>query len=740
MLRNHRVANQLLRVFCAALILSPSAAMGTAPDLAQKTPSDILIYAGWSGHDQTKVAAEDTAIGKTLAEPQVKRFVDLLLDSIDQTVKKQALDPNTAPLYDPIKRILSTFHRRPTALVVLDLEMSPMGPLPSLAIISHVKEAGAALIEDLGTLLQGVGLPPAMEQPMGDGTMYQLMLPIPGGAYYALVEGHFVLAVGRETMATVAQQLAGEGQSLAQSESLTLSRKKIGGTDETRALSVYVNATKIRELVEMMLPMFTGGDPAAAEAYHSFLDRSGFGAIRSVCWEMHHRNGGCCKSAYIHTEGKPAGWLGFHGVSPLTDQELSMIPREVRWAFASRLASTSLYDDLRSFVISLNPEEKGNIEELEAEIHEALGIHLGRDFLDLIGDTVIVFDAPEDGGFLVTGITVAFKTSDSTKFGQSLRTIVEEIAEETKGEFDVSVAALDHRAHRIEFVNAVGAPVPVAPAWAAHNDWMIVGLYPQVVRNTINRLLDANPKTDSILANPDFVRGRKHIGPLGASLSFMDSKSGAEEGYSVVLPLAQTGLAIWQGEGGSLNVGALPSRTALTKHLFSDLSNARCDSQGMLYTSYGPLPFPVPALGSNGSAGTTAMLVSVLLPSLARARELSKRLVSQSNMRGIVTSCTIYANDHDGQWPPNLQTLVDEGAFTADMLKSPKHQRGRDCYVYIAGQTEAGDYRNVVLYERRELNDGEGVNVAFLDGHVEFMRLPEFEAALAATKARLEAQ
>lgn len=46
-----------------------------------------------------------------------------------------------------------------------------------------------------------------------------------------------------------------------------------------------------------------------------------------------------------------------------------------------------------------------------------------------------------------------------------------------------------------------------------------------------------------------------------------------------------------------------------------------------------------------------ALLISILLPSLSRARELSKRLVCQSNLKGVGTSCKIYANDNSERWP-----------------------------------------------------------------------------------------
>ena len=45
-----------------------------------------------------------------------------------------------------------------------------------------------------------------------------------------------------------------------------------------------------------------------------------------------------------------------------------------------------------------------------------------------------------------------------------------------------------------------------------------------------------------------------------------------------------------------------------------------------------------------------ALLISILLPSLSRARELSKRLVCASNIKGIGTSGKIYANDNSEKW------------------------------------------------------------------------------------------
>ncbi|MFQ5489471.1 MAG: type II secretion system protein [Phycisphaerae bacterium] len=58
-----------------------------------------------------------------------------------------------------------------------------------------------------------------------------------------------------------------------------------------------------------------------------------------------------------------------------------------------------------------------------------------------------------------------------------------------------------------------------------------------------------------------------------------------------------------------------------------------------------------------------ALLISILLPSLSRARELSKRLVCGANVKGLGTACKIYANDNFEIWPlvPFDEQLMDQG-------------------------------------------------------------------------------
>ena len=88
-----------------------------------------------------------------------------------------------------------------------------------------------------------------------------------------------------------------------------------------------------------------------------------------------------------------------------------------------------------------------------------------------------------------------------------------------------------------------------------------------------------------------------------------------------------------------------------------------------------------------------SLLVSILLPSLSMAKELTRRAVCASNLHGIALSANVYASDEDGRLPRGgdgkpqwgvlfLQSLHDKTAalfkdYDADPEPEPgPHQRG----------------------------------------------------------------
>lgn len=111
-------------------------------------------------------------------------------------------------------------------------------------------------------------------------------------------------------------------------------------------------------------------------------------------------------------------------------------------------------------------------------------------------------------------------------------------------------------------------------------------------------------------------------------------------------------------------------------------------------------------------------------------RELQRRLICASYLKGIGTSAKIYANIWDGT-TPIIDWLVKTGDIDAKSTKCP----GTDSPNYVvdiatlvsAKDGRALDNRMVIAYEPKSNHGGEGGNVLYADGHVEFVRVPAYD-------------
>jgi len=133
-----------------------------------------------------------------------------------------------------------------------------------------------------------------------------------------------------------------------------------------------------------------------------------------------------------------------------------------------------------------------------------------------------------------------------------------------------------------------------------------------------------------------------------------------------------------------------------------------------------------------------SLLVKSIAMSIERSRVQSRRMVSMSNIRGIITSCMIYANDHKGVWPDAMSELVRDGSCLVGQFVSPLEGDApvgltvdnldrESHYLYRPGTGLAPT--EVVVCER-SLRDG-GANFGFADGHVEWINGPRAEELLA---------
>jgi prepilin-type processing-associated H-X9-DG protein len=118
----------------------------------------------------------------------------------------------------------------------------------------------------------------------------------------------------------------------------------------------------------------------------------------------------------------------------------------------------------------------------------------------------------------------------------------------------------------------------------------------------------------------------------------------------------------------------------------------------------------------------------------ARAQAMQVQVATQ--IKQIVQACLIYTESHKGQWPDELQVLIENHLLDASLLKLPTRPQYDVGFVYIKPPLPVGktDPRNILVYERHDEWSG-GINVGYADGHVEFILKQEvFERALEQTR------
>jgi prepilin-type processing-associated H-X9-DG protein len=134
--------------------------------------------------------------------------------------------------------------------------------------------------------------------------------------------------------------------------------------------------------------------------------------------------------------------------------------------------------------------------------------------------------------------------------------------------------------------------------------------------------------------------------------------------------------------------------------------------------------------------------ISILLPSLNRARETAHRVKCGANLRQIGQAMMLYANENRGQFPPTVNELLVTQDITPEVFVCPSSSDtpatginaqqaivniaagGHQSYIYLGKGGNSAVGRDVVLAYEPLSTHKVGFNALFGDGHVEFIYGP----------------
>jgi prepilin-type processing-associated H-X9-DG protein len=184
------------------------------------------------------------------------------------------------------------------------------------------------------------------------------------------------------------------------------------------------------------------------------------------------------------------------------------------------------------------------------------------------------------------------------------------------------------------------------------------------------------------------------------------------------------------------------------------------DDAGFHFRSLSPFPgadlLSMDPVGAYMTSAGPAVALGLLMPAVSKARGEAERVKSASNLRQIGVGVMMYSQDNKSDCPPDLGVLCSYGLIPAvfvspfsgksvppELRAQTPEQRAawvnqNADYVYLGKGKKMDKLRadDPLVYEKLELGRGQGINILFGDGHVEWLKMADAQRILGADAAR----
>lgn len=298
----------------------------------------------------------------------------------------------------------------------------------------------------------------------------------------------------------------------------------------------------------------------------------------------------------------------------------------------------------------------------------------------------------------------------------------------------------------------------LAPCWAVKDGRLYAALFPQILAAAAEQDGSAGK---AVLANEGFLAARKRLGveKTAVSLSYMDLPKLAPRGYQMVLAAQRTGLGMADLFGLQTPAMVVPPLNKIMPHLSTSAGATWVDEAGWHYRGVSPFPGADVLGGEQALVATAApVALAVAVPAAAKARQQALAVQSLSNLRQIGVAAQMYANDNNGDFPPDQGAMLKYLGDAAQVFLTPERQQTmmmlaanakpeerakwvneNSDYVYLGkGVTIArlpiNSAEYVIAHEKFNLAKNGMVSAVYADGHAAMLPVPLVEQAIAAQR------
>jgi prepilin-type processing-associated H-X9-DG protein len=705
----------VLSVSVVVAVVVSSVHSAHAQPLADRIPSDAVIYVGWAGADSMGPGYDGSHLKAILDAAELPKFIN---EAVPKAIQRLASrEREAAQAAKVVDEMVRPMWRHATALYVGPVDMAnPRQPMPRLAVLCDAGDDAARMRDGMQELLRQAG-----------GNAPVKMVVRSAGSVVALVVGD---------VPEIDAVLNGNAKSRA-----LIASKSFAATvalDKSPTVAAYVDVEAALKLVDDAVE--TGRDANAKEKWPAVRDALGLRGLKRVSLVQGFDGKDWGAHAFIEAPAPRQGLLAGFDAKPVSDEALRVIPAGATLAGVTRLDLAGLFDGIRNAIPQLDAKAGRDVEKAIGQVNALLGMDLRQDVLAALGDEWSYFIAPEVTGRGPLGVVVVNRLKDPAKAQEAsdnIKGLVNSAIKAANKEPNVNIAFKQTKVGDLT-VHYLAVPF-VTPSWAIQGGNLYMGLYPQLVAQAASHSAAGGK---SILDNAGFVALRKRLGDQKAvSLQFYDLPKSAATSYQVWMMLssfAKFGDVI----GVDTPALLLPPLGTLTQHLGVAGSVSWVDEAGWHFRAVSPFPGSVTMTSETAGlmdVQSSALMMSILLPALNKSREQANRIKSASNLRQIGLAVQIYANEHKGKFPDEISQTLDED-ITAAVFVNPRSNTSlppglqgdalkrwvneSSDYVYVGkGLTYQAGADTVIAYEKPEgLQDG--VNFLYADGHVEFQIMP----------------
>ncbi|MBN2591568.1 MAG: hypothetical protein JXA96_17005 [Sedimentisphaerales bacterium] len=709
-------------LFIAALfsVISVAYAQDSASQkMVSMLPDDVLFFAETSGGDALKPDFEKTILGRIWNDPGVQSFYQQVEQSLMQNAQFESVMSEAPAYLKMAQSVVSLVGSRPIIIGAAQKQTQDGPPVYGFAIIDAgtKKDAISGILSNFEAMADEGEI---VDVKIGSNTFHG---PKDAGdvpAYWGWVGNYFVFAINDgDGLATKYLDSKTERQlpSYFQKSSIT-----------NDALAVYINFEKAFSLVKSIAHM--EGEDEQIAIIETVMSKLGLDKMKSVTSRIGFSGSGVIADELINVSQPLTGL--FATMKPVSLDTFNMVDSNAVTVSAVNVDVAGIYDTVFNAIKTAAGEDFAEVEQGIAKMEEQMQFKIRDGLLASLNGKMLFYQMPVDITSMQGGFVAVIGLKDVKLWNDSIAAIGKIATAMSNNMVQVSSQEMNGRT-----LNTI-AIVPLAlaqimPTWTIVGENVVIGSSSAICIAAADQAAPA-ARAKSIRNNEIFQKATANLPSNILSFSYVDSKAQmtqAMRALQQIWPMAT--VFITQRTKISLPM-VLPNLTNIIKDVTPSVQYSFIDEQGIhsIYKGAGIEP-------SLGAVAGAALGVGILMPALVRTRQIAFRMVTGTNLSGIGKSMLIYANDYYDEFPPNLEELAKKMDLNQKMLESrrkPANFKGPS-FIYIPGQTVSDEPGNILVYENPEFCS-DGVNVLFVDSHVEFMTKEQFKAKLKTTYDRLK--